>query len=219
VIVAARNERALDELAADLIARGGAAIVVPCDVRDERSVERMATAAWSWQGRLDGAFNNAGASAPRRALHQSTTAEFDEAIAVNLRGTYLCLRYELECMLASGGGAIVNTSSVGGLVGVAHQADYVASKWGVCGLTKAVALDYAESGVRVNAIAPGPVDTAMLRTWAGGVEKMQAFAGRFPMGRISDPTEVALAALFLLSDESRFVTGTVLPCDGGYTAR
>jgi len=121
-------------------------------------------------------------------------------------------------MLASGGGAIVNTSSIGGLVGGAQNSDYAASKWGLAGLTKCVALEYARRGIRVNAIAPGPTDSEMFGRWMPTEERRERIANAMPMNYIAHPDDMARAALFLLSDEARWTTGVILPCEGGASA-
>jgi NAD(P)-dependent dehydrogenase (short-subunit alcohol dehydrogenase family) len=125
------------------------------------------------------------------------------------------MKHEIPAMLASGGGAIVNTSSIGGLVGGARNGDYAASKWGLAGLTKCVALEYARQGIRVNAIAPGPTDSEMFGRWMSTEERREMIADAMPMNYIAHPDDMARAALFLLSDESRWTTGAIFPCEGG----
>jgi NAD(P)-dependent dehydrogenase (short-subunit alcohol dehydrogenase family) len=186
-----------------------------CDVTDEDSVRRLIAATLDAHGRLDGAFNNAGVGGGRRAVHELDTRRFDEVIATNLRGVFLCMKHQIAAMLQSGGGAIVVTSSVGGLVGAPLNADYAASKWALAGLVKCAALDYARHGIRINAIAPGPTESEMFRRWLPTEAARSALAEQMPMNYIADPDDMARAALFLLSDESRWTTGAILPCEGG----
>jgi len=198
-------------------AAGGDALFVAVDVSDPAQVERMAQATLDTYGGIDILFNNAG------MLAFGTVADTDpevwnRVISVNLTGVYLCSRAVLPHMVARGGGSIINASSSTG----AHDAKdntaaYVASKGGVTLLTRAMAVDHAKDNVRVNAIAPGPTDTPMLRDNLPGAMR-EAFARTFPMGRLGKPEELAQAVLFLASDEASFVTGAILAVDGGQTA-
>jgi NAD(P)-dependent dehydrogenase (short-subunit alcohol dehydrogenase family) len=215
VVAAARRIDHLDTVVADIRAAGGDAIAVHCDVTDESSVQRAVDAAVSHYGRLDCAFNNAGLPGGQRLVHELSTEWFDLVIATNLRGPFLCMKYEIPAMLAAGGGSIVNTSSIGGLVGSPHNGDYSASKTGLAGLVKCAALGYAADNVRINAIAPGPTRSEMFDTWVPDDDARAAMASHFPMNYVADPDDMARAALFLLSDESRWTTGIVLPCEGG----
>lgn len=219
VAAAARRTDKIAALAAELRAAGGEAVAVPCDVTDERSVEAAVREVVRTFGRLDGAFNNAGAGGAQRPLHEIDTATFDRVMATNLRGPFLCMKHEIPAMLAAGGGSIVVTSSIGGLVGAPRNTDYSASKHGLAGLVKCAALDYASHGIRVNAIAPGPTRSEMFDRWLPTEEARAAMAAMCPLNYIADPDDMARAALFLLSDESRWTTGTVLPCEGGSSAR
>jgi NAD(P)-dependent dehydrogenase (short-subunit alcohol dehydrogenase family) len=219
VVAAARRADRIHALADELKGAGLEASAVVCDVRDEDSVAGAVRFAVETHGRLDGAFNNAGAGGGRAPIHQADTAAFDHIIAVNLRGVFLCLKHEVDAMLRTGGGSIVNTSSIGGLVGGAQNAIYAASKWGLAGLTKCAALDCARQGIRVNAIAPGPTRSEMFDRWMPDEEARAGMADAFPMNYIAHPEDMARAALFLLSDESRWTTGTVLPCEGGMSAK
>jgi NAD(P)-dependent dehydrogenase (short-subunit alcohol dehydrogenase family) len=224
VVGAARRTERVEALAAALRAAGLQAHGVPCDVRAEDSVRAAIDAVVAAHGRLDGAFNNAGVLGCGLPLHEVPVETFDAVIATNLRGVFLCMKYEIAAMLASGGGRIVNTSSIGGLVGGAHNSDYGTSKWGLTSLTRAAALAYGRRNIRVNAIAPGGTDTDMYdglvaRTAAaGGVSEAEAralLADRNPIGGTARPEDMARAALFLLCDESRWTNGHVLPCEGG----
>jgi NAD(P)-dependent dehydrogenase (short-subunit alcohol dehydrogenase family) len=219
VVGAARRADRLAELARDLTAEGLAVSGVECDVRDEGSVERAVTEVVARHGRLDGAFNNAGVGGAHVPFADLRTEKFDEVIATNLRGVFLCMKHEIPAMLASGGGSIVNTSSIGGMVGGAQNSDYAASKWGLAGLTKCVALEYARQGIRVNAIAPGPTDSEMFGRWMPTEDRREMIANAMPMNYIAHPDDMARAALFLLSEESRWTTGAILPCEGGAHAR
>ena len=218
VVAAARRADRIEALAAEIRADGLEASAVACDVLQEDSVAAAVRFAVHTYGRLDGAFNNAGAGGGRAPIHEADTAAFDRIVGVNLRGVFLCLKHEIGAMLATGGGAIVNTSSIGGLVGGAGNSIYASSKWGLAGLTKCAALDYARQGIRVNAIAPGPTRSEMFDRWMPDDAARAGMADAFPMNYIAHPEDMARAALFLLSDESRWTTGVVLPCEGGMSA-
>ncbi len=190
------------------------------DVTDVDDVTAMVVDAVDAFGRLDIAVNNAGTSGTYAALADQPLDDWDRTIAVNLTAVFTCLRAEIPAMLASeGGGAIVNTSSGAGLMGFANLPAYVASKHGVIGLTKSVALEFARKGVRVNAVCPGTVRTPMLLGFSGGdVGAMEAMGAMAPIGRIGEPDEIAEAIVWLCTDEARFVTGVALPVDGGVLA-
>jgi len=219
VAAAARRTERTESLAAELRASGRQVIAVPCDVTDEKSVDETVKEVVRTFGRLDGAFNNAGTGGAQRPLHEIDTATFDQVMATNLRGPFLCMKYEVPAMLDAGGGSIVVTSSIGGLVGAPNNTDYATSKHGLAGLVKCAALDYARHGIRVNAIAPGPTRSEMFDRWMPTEEARTTMAGYFPLNYIADPDDMARAALFLLSDESRWTTGMVLPCEGGASAQ
>jgi NAD(P)-dependent dehydrogenase (short-subunit alcohol dehydrogenase family) len=191
---------------------------MPVDVTDENSVKILLAGISERFGRLDAAVNNAaGGGRTPAPLADWASEDFDSAIAVNLRGVFLCMKYEIQLMLATGtGAAIVNMSSTAGEQGVAGLSGYTASKYGVGGLTRVAALDYATHGIRVNAIAPGPILTDRLA--ASGQAAQDRVATTVPLGRIGTPGDVAAAALWLCSDQSSFVTGTVLAVDGGRLA-
>jgi NAD(P)-dependent dehydrogenase (short-subunit alcohol dehydrogenase family) len=217
VALAARDGAALAALAEELSSDGGRAIAVPTDVADRASVERLVDQTVDAFGRLDLAFNNAagGGQAPT-PLAELPVDAYDSAVAITLRGVFLSMKYEIPPMLETGGGAIVNMSSTAGLEGVGGLAGYVSSKHGVIGLTKVAALDYAERGVRVNALAPGPILTDRL---AEAGEEMQKRAGMaMPMRRIGQVQEIASAVVWLCSDQASYITGVTLPIDGGKLA-
>jgi NAD(P)-dependent dehydrogenase (short-subunit alcohol dehydrogenase family) len=218
VVLAARDRAALERVAGEIGRAAGAAPVVrTVDVTDEVAVRDLLGAVDDRFGRLDVAVNCAGGSlrGPARLGHW-TAEEFRASIAVNLTGTFLALRHELELMSRTGGGAIVNVSSTAGQQPVAGLAGYVAGKHGLEGLTRVAALDNAAAGIRVNALAPGPVLTDALA--AAGPEAQAATVAAVPLGRLGTPDEVAAAAVWLASPESGFVTGTTLTIDGGRLA-
>lgn len=197
---------------------GGEAIFVKADVSKANEVEALVQKTIETYGRLDCAFNNAGIGEPLKRIHNSTEENFDRVMATNVKGVYLCMKYEIPQMLKQGSGAIVNTASIAGLVGLVAQAAYVASKHAVIGLTKSAALDYAKSGIRINAVCPGVIRTPLI-----GLEekpsKEAVYIDMEPMGRLGKPEEVAAAVLWLCSDEASFVTGYPFAIDGGLVAR
>lgn len=197
--------------------RGGATFM-EADVTREADVAEVVARAAATYGRIHMAVNNAGTEGRFGPLHEATADEFDRIIAVNLKGIWLGLKYELPHMLSHGGGAIVNTASTAGIQPIPNIGIYSASKHGVVGLTRAAALEVARSNVRVNAIAPGPVDTGLLHRMVAGHVDLATIAGNVPMGRISEPPEIARAILWLCSDAASYVTGHVLAVDGGVTA-
>ena len=216
VVLAARDAHALDAVAQSIRAAGGQAIAVPTDVGEAASVERLVSRTIDAFGRLDAAFNNATDGPAPAPLADIDPADFDRGIRTNIRGTFLGMKYQIRAMLRSGGGAIVNMASSAGLSGVSNLAAYVAGKAGIIGLTKAAALDYADQGIRVNVLAPGPILTHHLER-AG--EEAQRLAGlATPMRRIGRAEEVAAAVLWLCSDQSSFITGVTVPVDGGQFA-
>ena len=216
VVLAARDTSALKAVADGIEARGGRALAVATDVTDADSMRHLIEAALSAFGRLDAAFNNASAGPMPAPLADIDPDEFDFGIATNIRGTFLGMKFQIPAMLASGGGAIVNMASIAGLNGTANLAAYVAGKAGIIGLTKVAALDYADQGIRVNVVAPGPILTYHLE--AAGPQAQRAAGLSTPMRRVGTAAEVARAVMWLCSDESSFITGTVIPIDGGQSA-
>jgi len=216
VVLAARDRDALEKVAAGIRNDGGQALVVPTDVGDAASVERLVGQAVDTFGRLDAAFNNATGGPLPAPLAEIDPDEFDTGIRVNVRGTFLGMKYEIPALLQSGGGAIVNMASVAGLQAVANLAAYTAGKAGIIALTKVAALDYADQGVRVNVVAPGPILTWHLE--AAGPEAQRQAGQSTPMRRLGQAEEVAATVLWLSSDQSSFVTGAVVPIDGGQSA-
>jgi NAD(P)-dependent dehydrogenase (short-subunit alcohol dehydrogenase family) len=217
VVLAARNEAALQALATEIGDLGGIALVVQTDVGDAGSVERLVDATMQRFGRLDVACNNAagGGQAPTRMADLPIEA-YDSAIAVTLRSVFLSMKYEIPAMIDSGGGAIVNMGSTAGNEAVGGLAGYVSAKHGVVGLTRCAALEYAEQGVRVNALAPGPILTETLQR--AGPDMQLRVAQAIPMRRIGRPEEVADAVLWLCCDQASFITGATIPIDGGKLA-
>ena len=196
---------------------GGRAAFQKTDVSRPGDVKALVERAVREYGRLDMAFNNAGVAGQQVPLHQQDIDQASFLFDVNIKGVFYCMKYEIEQMLKTGGGAIVNTSSIFGLNGYPGWSLYTATKHAVTGMTKAAALDYAKQNVRVNAVGPGPVETPLLAKGTGG--NPHSYAGFVPMGRIGQPEEIADAVVWLLSDEARFVTGHTLPGDGGVCAQ
>ncbi|MBP1684871.1 MAG: short-chain dehydrogenase/reductase [Deltaproteobacteria bacterium] len=220
VVVADTNARSGAETVHLIADAGGAAVFVRVDVARAADVEAMVgTAVRTW-GRLDFAYNNAGIAEPRIPLTDLTEEVWDQTIDINLKGVWLCMKYEIPQMLRHGRGAIVNMSSAVGLVAARQQAAYVASKHGVVGLTKAAALEYAHAGIRVNAICPGAIRTPALDRFITDNPQIEArLVGRYPIGRLGTPEEVAAAAVWLCSDAAAFITGHTLVMDGGALAQ
>ncbi len=216
VVLGARDIAALESVARRIEAAGGRATAVRTDVADAESMRGLVDAAVSTYGRLDAAFNNATDGPLPAPLADIDVGEFDRGIATNIRGTFLGMKFQIPAMLASGGGAIVNMASMAGLNATANLAAYVAGKAGIIGLTKVAALDYADQGIRVNVVAPGPILTHHLA--AAGPEAQRLAGLSTPMRRTGTAAEVASAVLWLCSAQSSFVTGTVLPIDGGQSA-
>jgi len=199
-------------------AMGSEAIFVHADVSNSASVQALVNAAVETYGRIDAAFNNAGILPPTADFADMKEEDFDRIISVDLKGVFLCIKYEIQAMLKTGGGAIVNTASVAGVIADPGMAPYAAAKHGVVGLTKAAALDYARRGVRVNAIAPGLIRTPMTERWLADPQITQALMANSPMGRAAEPEEMAGVVLFLCSPAASFVNGAVWLADGGMTA-
>ncbi len=219
VVVADIDGDAARATAEVIAAQGSKAFAVQVDVTDESRVKMMIEETIVTFGRLDGAFNNAGVAFVGPLLGDAPLDTWEKTIDVNLKGIFLCLKYELRHMATAGGGSIVNAASCAALLGQQRTAAYCAAKAGVIGITRAAMTEYGPKGVRVNAIAPGSIDTPMLRQSVGDTDAAIAALGRdYPLGRIGRAREVAEVAAWLLSDASSFVTGICLPVDGGYTS-
>ena len=220
VVVSGRRREQLEQTLALLRKGGGDGVAVTGDCAKAADVRRMVDAAVTTYGRLDCAFNNAGIEGGKAFVPTADYAEeiWDEVIAVNLTGVFLCLKYEIQQMLKQERGAIVNMSSVAGLIGTRIGIGYGASKHGVIGATRAAAMEYAKNNIRVNAVCPGVVRTEMTeRAFFHDAELGAAMTARHPMGRLGTAEEVAEAVLWLCSDQSSFTTGHALPIDGGLT--
>jgi NAD(P)-dependent dehydrogenase (short-subunit alcohol dehydrogenase family) len=220
VVLADIDEKTLRAATDDLTAAGHQAIGVTCDVSDEDQVAAMVERTVGQFGRLDLAFNNAGIQAPPTDAADEPAELFDRVNAINLRGVWACMKHELRQMRDQRSGAIVNNSSLGGLVGLPGRGAYHASKHGVIGLTKSAALEYAPRGIRINAICPGTIETPMVADMItkGELDRTQAAAAT-PIGRLGQGEEIAASVLWLCSPGASFIIGVALPVDGGYTAQ
>ena len=216
VVLASRDEAALERLASEVRSVGGEALVAPTDVTDARQVSALVERTMAKYGRLDIAFNNAGAGNRLTELVDMSVDEIDSSLCLNLRGVLLAMKFELAAMIAGGGGAIVNMASTAGLQGARGLAIYSAAKHGIIGATKSAALDYGARNIRVNVVAPGPVLND--RIAALPEEQRAPIARAVPLGRIGQPEEIAAAVAWLCSDQAAFITGTVLSIDGGRLA-
>src|SRR5262245_44722047 len=220
VVITGRREKEGHEVIAEIKAFGGEAIFAKTDVSKASDVKAMIDRTLETFGRLDYAFNNAGIEETLTPLSNPTEEAYDQIMDINVKGVWLSLKHEIPAMLKTGGGAIVNNSSIGGLVGFAMAPVYVASKHAVIGLTKSVALEYAKQNVRVNAVAPGTIETRMfLEVTTRSPDIKQLLESATPIGRVGQPEEIAATVIWLCSDSAWFVTGQTLAVDGGYTAQ
>ncbi len=222
VVVADVDFDGASETVERITSEEGTAIAITVDVSDAAAVEAMVEETLDTYGRIDIAHNNAGIEGSNQPVTELDEAEWQQVIDVNLTGVWLGLKYEIPAMIESGGGAIVNTASIGGLTAVGTPA-YVASKHGVIGLTRSTATQYAQKGIRVNAICPGVIDTAMIERGATDeagteTEEIQQLVQQQPMGRMGQPEEVANTVVWLSSTEASFITGNAFPVEGGYMA-
>lgn len=220
VVLASRSEASTQQTLRMVEEYGGKGIFVKTDVTIAKDVENLVQKTLETYGRLDCAFNNAGVGGTPGPLFQLAEEEFDQIVDTNLKGVWLCLKYQIPVMLANGGGSIVNMSSVGGLLGAAGTAAYTASKHGVVGLTRVAAIEYARANVRVNAVCPSVIDHTVMVDYVKEAhpEVYNYLLGTHPIGRIGQPKEVANAVTWLCSDEASFITGVAFPVDGGTVA-
>jgi NAD(P)-dependent dehydrogenase (short-subunit alcohol dehydrogenase family) len=220
VTVAARRAKEGEETVRLVKEAGSDGIFVKTDVTNENDVRSLVEKTVKQYNRLDYAFNNAGIEEMTTPLIDQTSEVFDQIMNVNVKGVWLCMKYEIPKMISTGGGAIVNTSSGAGVIGYPQQPIYIASKHAVLGLTKSAALEYAKSGIRINAIAPGVVETEMVERVAEDDKQLiESLKSITPIGRIGDPQEIANAVVWLLSDKASFVLGHTLLVDGGAVSR
>jgi NAD(P)-dependent dehydrogenase (short-subunit alcohol dehydrogenase family) len=221
VIVADSNAALLETAADGLRAAGHQVLAVSCDVTDRGQVKSMIEQAVKTYGRLDAAFNNAGINCDGAPMAETEDDEFDNIVNVNLRGVWNCMKAELREMMAQGSGAIVNCSSIGGMRGSKGRAAYSASKFGVIGLTRASALDYADKGIRINAVCPGIIGNTPMAarvTKNNDPDIIKAFVAAEPIGRLGEPEEIAAAVLWLCTPAASFVIGHAMAIDGGILA-
>ena len=220
IAVAARRTEAGEETVRLVKEAGGEGIFVKTDVANEDDVKSLVEKTVKQYNRLDYAFNNAGIEEKMTPLVDQTSDVFDQIMNVNVKGVWLCMKYEIPQMIRTGGGAIVNTSSVAGVIGNPQMPIYSASKHAVLGLTKSAALEYAKSGIRINAVAPGGVETDFAKRVVGDIQQVLEISKSIhPIGRIGDPKEIANAVVWLLSDKASFVLGHTLLVDGGIISR
>src|SRR6266536_6641626 len=221
VVLADWNEKAVRSAAGELVGQGHKALAIHCDVADDAQVEAMVEQTVATFGRLDAAYNNAGVQNILAETADTTREDYEWVMAINLRGVWSCMKIELQQMRKQGSGAIVNCSSLGGLVGGARRGTYHAAKHGVLGCTKSAALEYAARGIRINAICPGLIWTPMADQMvaAGQDDALKAMEKNVPMGRVGRPEEIANAVLWLSSDAASYVTGQSISVDGGFVMR
>jgi NAD(P)-dependent dehydrogenase (short-subunit alcohol dehydrogenase family) len=216
VVLGARDTDALARVVDEIVGEGSQAVAAATDVGDVASMRALVELAVATYGRLDAAFNNATDGPMPAPLADIDPEEFDLGIRVNVRGTFLGMKFEIPAMLATGGGAIVNMASVAGLQAMTNLGAYVTGKAGIIALTQTAALDYADRGVRVNVVAPGPILTHHLQR--AGAEAQRLAAASVPMARVGTAREIADTVLWLCSDQASFITGATIPIDGGQLA-
>ncbi len=215
VVFSGRRDSEGKETAALIHNAGAECLFVRSDVSSEADVKALVQKTIATYGKLDCAFNNAGIDPHTKPLHEQSIEDFDKLMSINVRGLFLCMKYEIQQMLTQGSGAIVNNSSIGGLIAFPGVSPYIASKHAVMGLTRSAALDYAKQGIRINAVNPGLIATAMLDRLSSG--STDDFASTVPMGRLGQSEEIAQAVVFLCSNAASYITGQPLVIDGGYT--
>ncbi len=215
VAILDRTEDALKETEAAVKDAGGEVLTIACDISLPEQVETAVRQVVERFGQLDVAFNNAGVENKAAPLHEIELEEWDRILGINLRGTFLCMKYEIAQMVRQGGGVVVNTSSGAGIRGVAGGAAYAASKHAIIGITRSAALDYAKQNIRVNAVLPGNIETPMMDRFTGG--DIQKAIDLEPVGRLGKPEEIAEAVLWMSSHLGGFVTGSAIVVDGGWS--
>lgn len=219
VVVASRREKEGQETVKQVQSAGSEGFFIKTDVSKETDVSAMVEKTIATYGHLDYAFNNAGIEQIPTPLVEQTEETFDQVMDINVKGVWLCMKHQIPQMLVSGGGAIVNMSSIAGMIGAPGLPIYVASKHAVLGLTKSVALEYAKEGIRINAVCPGMIETDLLDRAFANQEVKERLIAMHPIGRVGKPEEIAEAVVWLCSDKASFVTGQSLPLDGGYVAQ
>jgi len=219
VVLADYDEKAVTAAAEELASKGYKTLAIVCDVSDDKQVQAMIEKTISVLGRLDAAYNNAGVQNELAGAADQTREDFDRVIGINLRGVWSCMKYELQQMEKQGSGAIVNCSSIGGILGGAQRGTYHAAKHGVIGLTTSAALEYAAKGIRINAVAPGMIHTPMADKMMaeGQKDALDAMLKTVPVARLGRPEEIANAVVWLCSDAASLVIGHTLVVDGGYS--
>lgn len=222
VAVSGLRQEPLDAIVAEIEGAGGEALAVAADIAVEADVSAMIDAIVARFGRLDGAFNNAGVEMNNKLLPDLSIDEWDHVFSIDVRGMFLCMKYEMAAMRRHSGGAIVNNSSMNGIVAIENAAEYVSAKHAVCGLTRGASSEAKRTGVRVNAVLPGLIETPMidrLSSQAGFQDHLAGALARHSVGRFGTPEDVACSVHWLLSNEAAFINGAMIAVDGGYTAR
>ncbi len=219
VVFSGRREQQGEETAALIRQSGAERLFVRSDVSNEEEIKALVQKTVETYGRLDWAFNNAGVESPAKPLHEQSVEDFDKLMAINVRGLFLCTKYEIQQMLTQGSGAIVNNSSIGGLTTFAGLSPYHASKFAVMGLTRSAAHDYAKQGIRINAVNPGIIATDMIERMSASADGTASdLTSAIPMSRMGQPEEIAQTVIFLCSDAAGYITGQSLVVDGGFLA-
>ena len=218
VVFSGRRESEGEDTAALIRQSGAECLFVRSDVSSEADVKALIEKTVAIYGKLDVAFNNAGIESPLKPLHEQSVEDFDKLMAINVRGVFLCMKYQIQQMLTQGAGVIINNSSMGGIIAFPGVSTYIASKHAVMGLTRSAALDYAKQGIRINAVNPGFIATEMMDRFTTTGGTLEQFASVVPMGRLGQSEEIAATVVFLCSDAASYITGQSLLVDGGYTA-
>ncbi|GAB1542997.1 SDR family oxidoreductase [Scytonema sp. NUACC21] len=220
VIIANRRPEKGEKTVSEIQKNGGNAVFIQTDISDDLQVKKLLQTILNQYGRLDCAFNCAGYDGERKAVSDMTLSEWDRILEINLRGTFLLLKYEIEAMLKNGGGTIVNMGSISGRIGRLGRAAYNSSRAAIMNLTKTAAIEYIRKGIRINAVGPGATRTDIFSNMTDGLEpsKVRKYESLYPISRICEPSEVAEAVLWLLSEKSSFVVGHTLMVDGGFSA-